>query len=245
MCAAGKVWITELTLIHKNIRLVHSSQIGQSDAKRIMISLIKTIASVLKVSIYIITSITARLIRLAAILVIMSVSTFKTVVILYRFPQLLCPFKVYCSIVKLVQQEDLVDLLQSDHAAPGLALYSRCVVILILDLLYKFIYDVILIVVTFYLFMFLLKKINIFTKFKLFPSHVIEDTNCNIFILLVSCMKSEWTWHFVEKFGSLIENIYFVFSSFLNSYLNSNMLWFKKVSIFYDFFLNILIEGQN
>ena len=125
MCAAGKVWITELTLIHKNIRLVHSSHIGQSDAKHIMISLIKTIASVLKVSIYIITSITAHLIRLAAILVIISVLTFKTVVILYRFPQLLCPFKVYCSIVKLVQQEDLVDLLQSYHAAPS-PLFSLC-----------------------------------------------------------------------------------------------------------------------
>ena len=121
----------------------------------------------------------------------MSVSTFKTVVILYRFPQLLCPFKLYYSIVKLVQQEDLVDLLRSYHAAPSLALYSGCVVILILDLLYKFIYEVILIVVKFYLFMFLLKKKNIFTKFKFFPLHVIEDTNCNIFILLVSCMKSE------------------------------------------------------
>jgi ABC-type transport system involved in cytochrome c biogenesis permease component len=39
---------------------------------------------VLKISIYIITSITAHPVRLAAILAIMSVSTFKTAVILYK-----------------------------------------------------------------------------------------------------------------------------------------------------------------
>jgi hypothetical protein len=44
-----------------------------------------TITSVLKISTYIITSITAHPVRLAVILAIMSVSTFKTAAILYRF----------------------------------------------------------------------------------------------------------------------------------------------------------------
>jgi hypothetical protein len=57
--------------------------IGQSDVNHIMTSLIKTIMPVLKISTYFITRITACPVRLAAILAIMSVSTFKTAVILY------------------------------------------------------------------------------------------------------------------------------------------------------------------
>jgi hypothetical protein len=87
MCAADKVWITELTLNHKNITSVSNAHvqelilkiIGQCDIKHILTLLIKTIMSVLKISTYIITSV----VRLAAILAIMSVSTFKTAVILY------------------------------------------------------------------------------------------------------------------------------------------------------------------
>ena len=57
--------------------------IGQGDVKHIMTLLVKIITSVLNVSTYIITSITVGLIRLAAILSIMSVSTFITAVFLY------------------------------------------------------------------------------------------------------------------------------------------------------------------
>ena len=85
MCAADKVSITELTLIHKIIRSVRNSHISQSDIKHIVTSRIKTLTSVLKLSTDIITSITVRLIGLFAILVIMSVSTFKTAIILYIF----------------------------------------------------------------------------------------------------------------------------------------------------------------
>ena len=66
MCATDKVWITELTLIHKNNRLVRNSHISQSEVKHIMTSLIKTITWVLKVLTDIITSITAYFIVLAA-----------------------------------------------------------------------------------------------------------------------------------------------------------------------------------
>jgi len=95
MCAADKVWITELTLIHKNIRLVCNSHaqeltlilkiISQCDVKHIFMSLIKTITPVMKISTYIITCITARPVGLAVILVIMSVSTFKTAIILHIY----------------------------------------------------------------------------------------------------------------------------------------------------------------
>ena len=88
MCAADKVWITQLTLIHKNIRSVRNSQvqvIGQSDVKHIMPSPIKTIKLVLKASTDIITNIPAHPIGLAEILAIMSVSNFKIAVILYNF----------------------------------------------------------------------------------------------------------------------------------------------------------------
>jgi hypothetical protein len=57
--------------------------IGQSDVKHIMTSPIKTITSVLKAWIDIITNITDRPIALTEILVIMSASTFKIAVILY------------------------------------------------------------------------------------------------------------------------------------------------------------------
>ena len=67
MCAADKVWITELTLIHKNIRSVLKSHvqdptlilkiISQCDVKQIMTSPIKTITSFMKASTYIITNI--------------------------------------------------------------------------------------------------------------------------------------------------------------------------------------------
>jgi hypothetical protein len=93
MKAADKVWITELTLLHKNIRSVRNSHvqeltlilkiIGQCDIKHTLTSPIKSITPVMKISTYIITSITARPVRLAVILVIMSVSTFKTTVILF------------------------------------------------------------------------------------------------------------------------------------------------------------------
>ena len=103
MCVADKVWINELTLIHKNIRSVRSIRnshvqvyrsirhkikilgqfvtcmfkcIGQSDVKHIMTSPIKTITSVLKASTDSITKIQVRPIRLTEILAIMSVSTF-------------------------------------------------------------------------------------------------------------------------------------------------------------------------
>ena len=56
MCAVDKVWITELTLIYKNIRSVHFSQVQE-------LTLIP--------------------VGLAAIVAIMSVLTFKTAVILY------------------------------------------------------------------------------------------------------------------------------------------------------------------
>jgi len=57
--------------------------IVQSDIKHIMMSTIKTITSVLKVSTDIITNIPARPVGLAEILAIRSVSTFKIAVILY------------------------------------------------------------------------------------------------------------------------------------------------------------------
>ena len=87
MCADDKIWITELTLIHKKIlgqfvTCMHQF-IGQSDVKHIMISPINTITSVLKASTDSITNIPARSIGLAEILAIMSVSTFKIDVILY------------------------------------------------------------------------------------------------------------------------------------------------------------------
>ena len=100
MCVADKVWITELTLIHKNIRSVRNSHvqvyrsirhkikilgqfvtcvlkcIGRSDVKHIMTSPINTVTSVLTASTDIITDITARPIKLSEMLAIMSVSTF-------------------------------------------------------------------------------------------------------------------------------------------------------------------------
>ena len=67
------VSINELTLILKNI--------SQCEVKRMTLP-IKTVTSALKVKTYILTSIPASPIRFAAILEIMSVSTFITAVIL-------------------------------------------------------------------------------------------------------------------------------------------------------------------
>ena len=93
MCAADKVWFTELALICNNIRSGCNSHaqdltlilkiIGQCDVKHILMSQINTITPVLKISTYIITSIIAHPVGLAVILVIMSVLTFKAAVILY------------------------------------------------------------------------------------------------------------------------------------------------------------------
>jgi hypothetical protein len=75
--AADQVWITELTLIYRNVRSVrnlHAQEltlilkiIGQCDVEHILTSPIKTIMPT----------------ELAAILAIMSLSTFQTAVILY------------------------------------------------------------------------------------------------------------------------------------------------------------------
>jgi hypothetical protein len=88
ICASDKVWITGLSLIHKNMKSVRNSHtpfIGQSDVKHIMMSPIKTITSR---QTDIITNIPAHPIELAEILAIMSVSTFKIDVILYLSLQL-------------------------------------------------------------------------------------------------------------------------------------------------------------
>ena len=58
---------------------------SQCDVKHIMMPLIKAITSVLNVSAYIITSITARPMGLGVIPAIMSVSTFKAAVFLYTY----------------------------------------------------------------------------------------------------------------------------------------------------------------
>ena len=93
ICATDKVWVTELTWFHKNIRSVRNSNgqelnlilkiNSQCDVKHISTSLIKTITPVLKILTYIITSIAAHPVGFAEIVVLMSVSTFKTAVILY------------------------------------------------------------------------------------------------------------------------------------------------------------------
>jgi hypothetical protein len=53
MCAADNVWITELTLIHKNIRSVRSSYAQElTDIKQLLVSVtspIKAIMPVLKI----------------------------------------------------------------------------------------------------------------------------------------------------------------------------------------------------
>ena len=69
------IGINELTMILKII--------CQCDVRHIIMLLIKTATSLLKVSANINTSITALPIRLSEILVIMPVSTFKTAIILY------------------------------------------------------------------------------------------------------------------------------------------------------------------
>ena len=75
-------------IVSINERILIPTIIGQCDIRHIitLTLLIKDITSVLKVSKYIITSISNRPISLDAILVIMSVSTLKTAFILYAFP---------------------------------------------------------------------------------------------------------------------------------------------------------------
>ena len=105
MCDANKVWITELTLIHKNIRSVcnlHVQELTlmlkiicfQCDVKHILTSPKKTMKSVLKILTYIITSITVRSIRLAVMLTIMFVSTLITADFLYILSLSLSFFQV-------------------------------------------------------------------------------------------------------------------------------------------------------
>lgn len=69
--------------------------ISQCDSKHIIVLLIKTIMWVLKVSTYIIPSIAACPIGLATVLMIMSVSTFKTAFTLYIFYFKITSFVVY------------------------------------------------------------------------------------------------------------------------------------------------------
>jgi hypothetical protein len=86
MCAADKVWITELTLIHKHMRSVRNShaQVFRSIWRKAHYEVPdKAITSVLMASIDIVRNILVRLIGLAEILAIMSISTFKIAVILY------------------------------------------------------------------------------------------------------------------------------------------------------------------
>ena len=108
MCAADKIWITELTLIHKNIRSVRNSHaiVYWSILRKAHYEITdKTITSVLKtstniitdinrhhhryqqtssqISTDIITDIPARPIGLVVILAIISVSIFKIAVILH------------------------------------------------------------------------------------------------------------------------------------------------------------------
>jgi len=93
MCAAEQVWIKNwpwstkilgqfVTHMCKNWLWYWKLSVS-GDVKHILMSLIKTIMSDLKILTYIITSFTARPVRLAAILAIMSVSTLKTAIILY------------------------------------------------------------------------------------------------------------------------------------------------------------------
>jgi hypothetical protein len=90
MCAANKVWITELTLIHKNIRLVCNSHaqeltlilkiINPCDVEHIFMSLIKTIMAVMWRSRHTLSLVSQDIL---SDLLWMSVSTFKTDIILY------------------------------------------------------------------------------------------------------------------------------------------------------------------
>jgi hypothetical protein len=86
ICAADKVWIIELTLIHKNIRSVRSShaQVYQSVRRKTHYDVTDKNNNVSSEdSTDIITNIPAHPIGLAEILAIMSVSTFNIAVTLY------------------------------------------------------------------------------------------------------------------------------------------------------------------
>jgi len=72
------------SVCHENsLQYLLNVLVGQFDVKHIITLSIKVTTSVLKVLTYIITSITARPIRLSVILAIMSVSTINSDVILY------------------------------------------------------------------------------------------------------------------------------------------------------------------
>ena len=92
MCATDKVWITELTLIHKNIRPVRKSHVQElTDIENHHAMwhqthfdvTDKTITTFLKILTYIITSMTARPIGVAVILGIISVSIFTSQYVVY------------------------------------------------------------------------------------------------------------------------------------------------------------------
>ena len=82
MCAADKVWITELTLIHKNIRSIRNSlaQVYQSIWHKTYYNITDKNNNITFEGLTdIVTNIPAHPIGLAEILVIMSVSAFKIV----------------------------------------------------------------------------------------------------------------------------------------------------------------------
>ena len=90
MCAADKVWITELTLIHKNIRLVHNChwQVNKSIWRKTCYDVTDKNNNISSEATDIITNISVSPILViisvvSPILVIISVSTFKIAFILY------------------------------------------------------------------------------------------------------------------------------------------------------------------
>ena len=99
--------------------------IGQSDVKHIMTSLIKTIMSVLKAMTDIITNIPTRPIRLAGLLAIMSVSTFKIAVILYVSPSDIVNSSELTVILKIIGQRDVKHILAlSINTIPSVLKFS-------------------------------------------------------------------------------------------------------------------------
>ena len=99
--------------------------IGQSDVKHIMTSLIKTIMSVLKATTDIITNIPTRPIRLAGLLAIMSVSTFKIAVILYVSPSDIVNSSELTVILKIIGQRDVKHIMAlSINTIPSVLKFS-------------------------------------------------------------------------------------------------------------------------
>ena len=97
MCIADQVWITELTLIHKNIRSVRNSHVQELTVILKNIGPIKTITSVLKISTYIITSITAHTVWLLKIstYIITSITAVRLAVILVMSVYIYIHFILY------------------------------------------------------------------------------------------------------------------------------------------------------